>query len=55
MPFGLKHAPETFQYAMDFILFPVELKQAQAYLVNIVLFSGSWSKNIAQLRQVLHL
>lgn len=55
MPFGLKNALGTIQYAMDIILSTVQWQFALVYLELIMIFSKSLEADIKLMRQVLML
>lgn len=50
MPFGLRNAPATFQRLMQKVLFGV--KNCEAYLDDIVIYSPTWSEHLETLSEV---
>ena len=52
LPFGVHGAPATFQLMMDQLLRPHQA-YAEAYIVDIIVYSHSWDVHIRQLRAVL--
>ncbi|XP_035984480.1 uncharacterized protein LOC118558122 [Fundulus heteroclitus] len=50
MPFGLRNAPATFQRLMKQVLFGV--KNCEAYLDDVVIYSGTWSEHLDTLSEV---
>jgi len=53
MTFGLKNAGATYQRAMNFIFHEFIGKQVKIYIDDVVVKSGDFTKNLADLRKVL--
>ena len=51
MPFGMKNVPATFQQMMYNVILGME--GCDAYINDLVLYSGSWEDHIQLLRQFL--
>ena len=52
VPFSLCNAPATFSHLMDRILSGLHLETCLFYLDDIIVFSSTWEKHLARLRQV---
>lgn len=50
MPFGMRNAPATFQRLVNKVLKGVA--DCEAYLDDVVIYSSSWSRHVAQLEEV---
>ena len=52
VPFGLCNAPATFSRLMDRVLAGLHWETCLFYLDDIIVFSSTWEKHLAQLREV---
>ena len=52
VPFGLCNAPATFSRLMDCVLSCLHWETCLFYLDDIIVFSSTWEKHLARLRQV---
>ncbi len=50
MPFGVRNAPATFQRLVNRILYG--MSGCEAYLVDVVLYSSSWSEHLNQIKEL---
>ena len=52
VPFGLCNAPATFSHLMDRVLAGLHWETCLFYLDDIIVFSSTWEKHLARLREV---
>ena len=53
MPFGLCHAPATFQRTVDMLLSGYRWRTCLVYLVDIIVFSNTAEEHVDHVREVL--